>query len=112
MDQVISEAQQRGDFDHLPGKGKPLNLADSDPFAGPEADAYKILKNAGFAPEWIELRKQIVTEINWLREHASHPERPSRIVEVNILIDKHNRQIPNPSLSLPKLPRDFGLQQA
>lgn len=107
-DQIMDEAFRRGDFANLPGKGKPLNLHDSDPLAGPEADAYKILKNAGFTPEWVELRKQIVAEINWLREHPEHPERPSRIVEVNSKIDRHNRQVPTGSLALPKVPRDFG----
>ncbi|HLN62351.1 MAG TPA: DUF1992 domain-containing protein [Symbiobacteriaceae bacterium] len=109
MDEIIREAQQRGDFDDLPGKGRPLSLHDSDPYGGLEADVYKVLKNAGFAPEWVELRKQIVAEINWLREHGNHPERPSRIVETNVLIDKHNRAVPNAQLTLPKLPRNFGL---
>lgn len=110
MEQVMDEARARGDFDDLPGKGKPLNLADTDPFAGPEAEVYKVLKNAGFAPDWVELRKQVAAEITWLREHLAHPERVSRIVEVNLLIEKHNRLIPNPSLAFPKVPRDFGQQ--
>lgn len=109
LDEIMAEAQRRGDFDNLPGKGQPLRLGDPDPFAGPDAMAYRMLKQAGFVPEWVELRKQIVSEIDWLRENPTSPMRPSRIVEVNILIDKHNRQIPNPSLALPKLPRNFGL---
>jgi hypothetical protein len=111
MDELIREAQQRGDFDDLPGKGKPLHLDDRDPLVGMEADVYKVLKNAGFTPEWVELRKQIIAEMNWMREHGNHPERPSRIVETNILIDKHNRAVPNDNLTLPKLPRDFALQK-
>jgi hypothetical protein len=107
-DSVIEEAMARGDFDHLPGKGKPLNLAEPDPYAGPEADAYKILKNAGFTPEWITLRSSIASEIIWLREYPGHPEHTSRIVAVNLLIEKHNRLIPSAGLGLPKVPRDFG----
>jgi hypothetical protein len=107
MEEALREAQQRGDFDNLPGKGKPLNLAGQDPYGGLEAEAYKYLKNAGFTPDWVELRKVIVAEINWLREHPGHPERPSRIVEANSKIDRHNRQVPNAILTLPKLPRDF-----
>lgn len=107
MEQMIQEAQKRGEFDNLPGKGKPLNLHQSDPFAGPDELVYRTLKEAGFAPEWVELRKKIVDQINWLRENQRDPMRPSRIVETNIMIDRHNRQVPNPTLSLPKLPSSF-----
>lgn len=108
MDETVKDAMKQGEFDHLPGKGKPLGLTDSDPYAGGEAEAYRILKNAGFTPEWVELRKQISEAVAWLRANPKHPERPSRIVEANILIDRHNRQIPNGSLAFPKLPRTFG----
>ena len=107
MEEAIQEAQRRGDFDDLPGKGKPLKLRDTDPFGGPEADIYRILKDSGFTPEWVDLRKIIVAEINWLRQNNESPERVSRIVETNILIDRHNRAVPTPALALPKLPRTF-----
>lgn len=107
MEQMMKEAQQRGDFDNLPGKGKPLALPNSDPFAGPDELVYRTLKEAGFTPEWVELRKKIVAEINWLRDNKGDPMRPSRVVETNVMIDRHNRQVPNPTLSLPKLPSTF-----
>jgi hypothetical protein len=107
MEEIVARAVKEGELDHLPGRGKPLNLHDSDPYAGPDADGYRILKNAGFTPEWVELRKRIAGEINWLRANPANPQRISRIVEVNILIDQHNRLIPNPSLALPKVPRNF-----
>lgn len=109
MDEVIRDAYAHGDFDHLPGYGKPLNLPDEDPFAGPEAMLYRILKANNVTPEWMTLRKQIVEQLNWLRANGKHPERATRIVETNVLIDKHNRSIPTPTLALPKVPRDFGL---
>lgn len=108
----MEEARRRGDFDDLPGKGKPLHLDGPDPYGGPDAEVYRILKNAGFTPEWIELRHKIAAELGWLKTAGKHPERPSRIVEVNILIDRHNRLIPNPSLAFPKVPRDYGLTPA
>lgn len=107
MEEVIDQARRRGDFDNLPGRGRPLALDPDDPYAGPDAQAYKILKDAGFKPEWVELRGKITAEINWIRSNPTHPERPSRIVETNILIQQHNRLIPNPTLSLPKLPSSF-----
>ena len=58
IDQQIREAQARGEFDDLPGKGKPLDLT-PNPYAGEQELAFKVLKDAGYAPEWIELGKVI-----------------------------------------------------
>ena len=57
----IQEAQARGEFDNLPGFGKPLDL-DSNQFAGDKALAYGMLKQNGFAPPEIELAKEIRSE--------------------------------------------------
>ena len=55
----IREAIERGDLDDLPGAGKPLVL-DDDPFVPEELRmAYKVLKNAGYVPEEVRLRKTI-----------------------------------------------------
>jgi DnaJ family protein C protein 28 len=59
VNQQIKEAMERGDFDNLPNKGKPLDLS-RNPFENPEMRlAYKILKDNGYAPPWIELEKEI-----------------------------------------------------
>lgn len=58
IDKQIREAIERGDFDRLPGKGKPLEF-ESNPHARDKEMAYKLLKDAGFAPEWIEMDKSI-----------------------------------------------------
>lgn len=57
----IREAMERGDFDNLPLKGKPLP---PDDLAGVPEElriAYKIMKNAGILPEELELKKEIVS---------------------------------------------------
>jgi DnaJ homolog subfamily C member 28 len=66
IDQQIREAQDRGEFDNLPGKGKPLDLA-PNPYAQDQELAFKILKDAGYAPEWIELDKEIRTRLEKAR---------------------------------------------
>lgn len=58
IDQQIREAQDRGEFDDLPGKGKPLDLG-ANPYAKDQELAFKILKDAGYAPDWIELDKAL-----------------------------------------------------
>lgn len=55
----IREAIERGDFDNLELKGKPLVLKE-DPFVPEELRVvFRILKNAGFLPREIELRREI-----------------------------------------------------
>ena len=58
VDRLIVAAQERGDFDDLPGHGKPLRIEES-PFAGGLDIGFGILKNAGVAPYWVELEKEI-----------------------------------------------------
>ena len=60
VDKLIVEAQERGEFDNLPGHGKPLHIEES-PFADGRELGFGILKNAGFAPYWVELEKEMRT---------------------------------------------------
>jgi DnaJ homologue, subfamily C, member 28, conserved domain len=59
IDEIIRDAMARGEFDHLPGAGKPL---DHDAyFALPEDQrlAFTALKNSGYVPEEVDLLKEI-----------------------------------------------------
>jgi DnaJ family protein C protein 28 len=68
VERQIIEAQERGEFDDLPGKGKPLDLTEN-PFADPEwRVAYKILQDNDFTLDWIELGKEIRAELEACRE--------------------------------------------
>lgn len=60
IDEQIQEAQTRGEFDNLPGAGKPLHL-DENPFTGDKTLAYSLLKQNGYAPPEVELAKEIRT---------------------------------------------------
>ena len=53
-EQRIAEAIENGDFDNLPGAGKPLELDDDSLVPEELRLAYRILKNAGFVPPEIE----------------------------------------------------------
>ena len=66
VDQQIREAQERGAFDNLPGRGKPIDLT-PNPYAQGQELSFKILKDAGFAPEWIELDKAIRNKLQRAR---------------------------------------------
>jgi len=56
----------------------------------------------------VELRRQIAEGIAWLKANPYHPDRDRRLQEVNGWIDRHNRLVPNPSLTFPRVPADFG----
>jgi hypothetical protein len=58
IEKIIREAQAAGQFDDLPYQGERLPLED-DAAAGDMAAAFRILRNAGAAPEWIETDKEI-----------------------------------------------------
>lgn len=59
-EEKIREAIERGDLSDLPGAGKPV--PDEDDLALVPADlrmAYRVLKNAGYVPEEVRLRREI-----------------------------------------------------
>jgi hypothetical protein len=61
----IAEAVSRGEFDALPGAGRPLDLEDDALVPEDERMANRILKNAGFAPG--ELRKEASRKLSLIR---------------------------------------------
>nr|WP_206738176.1 DUF1992 domain-containing protein [Fictibacillus sp. S7] len=60
-EQRIKDAIQKGDLDHLPGKGKPLELEDLSTVPQELRMGYKILKNAGYVPEEVQLKKEMMS---------------------------------------------------
>jgi DnaJ family protein C protein 28 len=66
-EQQIHQAIEEGQFEDLPGKGKPLKL-DENPHEDPEWRlAYRVLRNGGFTLPWIEARREIETELEAAR---------------------------------------------
>ncbi len=58
-EQRILDAVRNGDFDNLPGAGRPL-VFDDELFVSPEQRTVNhILRNAGFTPPEIGLRKEL-----------------------------------------------------
>jgi DnaJ homolog subfamily C member 28 len=59
VDKLIRESMERGEFEQLDGAGEPIDLSEN-PFEDPDLrTAHRLLRNAGFAPAWIEERKDI-----------------------------------------------------
>ncbi len=68
LEQVIQDAMQAGQFDNLPGAGKPIDWEDESMVDEGWAMAYRIMREQGFAPAWVELHKEIVAEIQTARQ--------------------------------------------
>ena len=70
----ILDAQRKGEFDDLPGRGEPLTL-DDDLHVPPELRAgYRLLKNAGCLPPELEQRREAVLLTDLLK--AVRPDDP------------------------------------
>lgn len=97
IEQKIQEAIAEGEFDNLPGKGKPVDL--SAYFATPEDErlGYSILKNAGFIPEEARLLKEVETLRERLQtcDEADRPGIEREIdrakLKVNLLMERRKR---------------------
>jgi hypothetical protein len=90
VEERILRAQKRGEFENLPGAGKPLKFED-DRFVSEELRlAYKILKNADCVPVEIELKKEIKHTEDLLAGMQDTSEKYRILKKLNFLILKLN----------------------
>jgi hypothetical protein len=86
----IRDAIQRGEFDNLPGRGKPLNLEDDRHIPDDLRLAYKVLKNAGCLPPELELKKEIRKAEELLSSMSDEGEKYRQLQKLNFLVMKLN----------------------
>jgi len=60
VEQQICAAQEKGELSNLPGEGAPLQLEDESGVPPELRTAYRLLKNAGFLPPELEMRREAV----------------------------------------------------
>lgn len=98
VEQQIRRAIEAGEFDNLPGKGKPIDLRAY--FETPEdlRMAYSILKSNNFVPEEVELLKEITALKKRLESAPGEQQQAQLRKEIsqktfafNMLIDKRKR---------------------
>lgn len=94
----INEAMENGEFDNLPLKGQPLELEDLSNVPEELRMGFKVLKNAGILPEELQLKKEIFT-IEELLKDANLKEEQERslkqqvmdkIMKYRMIVDKKN----------------------
>ncbi len=71
----ILAAMKRGEFDHLPGRGRPLQWQEN-PFVPPDWRlAFDLLERAGLAPDWIMRQAEIRADLVSLQERYAQERR-------------------------------------
>jgi hypothetical protein len=121
IERQIREAADEGKFDDLPHQGQPLPLED-DSAAGEWAMAYRMLKDAGVAPPWIEADKAVrelldrkerqleaaarVSAFGWPRARAAYA---ALVDEANAAIARVNAEAPTDRQHRRPLDRDAEL---
>jgi DnaJ homolog subfamily C member 28 len=105
VDRQIRQAMDEGKFDDLPYQGRPIPM-DDDTLAGEWAMAYRMLRNAGAAPPWIEADKEVRgllerREAILARARSASPagrryrvELERLVIEINTAIARLNAEAP------------------
>jgi hypothetical protein len=99
VEAAIKEAQERGEFDNLPGKGKPIDLTAY--FETPEdiRVAYSVLKNAGMTSLEVDLLKEIAelkqvqaAMVDEKKKKEISKEIEKKQVEFSLILERQRRQ--------------------
>ena len=100
VEQRIEAAVAAGEFDDLPGAGRPLQLDDDRLVPEEIRIAYRMLKNAGFVPPEIETRTQISSIQALLRHATDDTERKRAVARLALLeakLEMEGRSLPRGS---------------
>lgn len=129
LDAQIRRAEAGGYFDDLPGQVKPLPKGDDFESLGDSWLAHHVLKEAGYLPNWLEIRKEVAAErarvVAALGAYRAESASPAvgtidremtlaplreRYVElaraINRKIDEHNLRRPSGVPELTRFPED------
>lgn len=90
VEKRIKDAEKNGEFDNLPGSGKPLTLEDDSQIPEDLRLAYKILKNADCLPPELELKKEIRKMEDMLEDIPDEKEKYRHIKRINYKITQLN----------------------
>lgn len=98
-EQRIREAMANGDFDQLPGRGKRVNLDEYFKSPPEQRAAHALLKNAGIAPQEIQMRRTMNewrSQLAEAKDDITRREIRARIgrmhIELDLLVQKARRR--------------------
>ncbi len=84
-EEKIAAAIERGEFEDLPGQGKPLELDDNRNVPEELRAAYRLLKNSGYLPPEMALQKEIREVEGLLLQVDADKEEKSLMKRLNLL---------------------------
>lgn len=84
-EQRIQEAIEAGEFDNLPGAGKPIALDDDRMVPEALRVAFRVLKNAGYVPPEVEQLKELRELRRSIEATPDEQERRRAIAKLNLL---------------------------
>jgi hypothetical protein len=90
VEERIRQAQKNGDFENLPGTGKPLHFDDAGQIPEDLRLAYKMLKNADCIPPELAIKKEILTTEALLEQMTDEQLKYKTLKKLNYLIMKLN----------------------
>ncbi len=90
VEKKIREAQQKGEFENLPGCGEPMTLEDDSHIPEELRLTYKILKNANCLPPELQLRKEIRQMEDMLDQIPDEKEKYRHIKRLNYKVMQLN----------------------
>lgn len=99
IEEIIKKAQERGEFDNLPGKGKPIDLTAY--FEMPEdiRVAQSLLKNAGMTSREVDLLKEIArlrqvlaTVVNENKKLEIQKQIREKQIEFSLMMERQKKQ--------------------
>jgi hypothetical protein len=99
VEAIIKDAMERGEFDNLPGRGKPIDLTEY--FETPEEVrlAHSILKNAGMTSREVELLKEIAelkqvhaALLDEKKKQDIEKQIQQKQIELNLMLERQKRE--------------------
>lgn len=102
VEALIKEAQERGEFDNLPGKGKPIDLTTY--FEAPEEIrlVQSVLKNAGIKSpeaqllnEMAEMRQLLAVLVDETKKEEIHKKIQEKQIEFNLMMERQKKNRKN-----------------
>ncbi len=100
VEEMIKKAQERGEFDNLPGKGKPIDLTGYFEMPEDVRVAQTMLKNAGMKSREVELLKEIaelrqvlVKVVNEKKKQEIQKQIQEKQIEFSLMMERQRRQM-------------------
>lgn len=99
VEAIIKEAMERGEFDDLPGKGKPIDLTEYFETSEDVRMANSVLKNAGMTScevdllkEIAELKQVLTAVLDEKKKQEIEQQIQQKQVEFSLMLERQKRQ--------------------